>query len=170
MMEKPSDTLKVSTPSDREIRIVRELAAPRALVYETYTKPALLKRWLGVFNGFTLDVCEVDLRVGGAYRYVWRGPGGFEMGMGGIYKEIVPAERIVSTEKFDQSWYPGGAVGTVVFTEKHGRTTVTTDILYDTKEARDAVLKSPMDQGMEAGFQTLAALLATLQTESGVAA
>ncbi|MEO6094968.1 MAG: SRPBCC domain-containing protein, partial [Fibrobacteria bacterium] len=121
-------------------------------------------------NGMTLEVCDVDLRVGGAYRYVWRGPGGFEMGMGGVYKEIVPAERIVSTEKFDQSWYPGGAVGTVVFTEKDGRTTVTTDILYDTKDARDAVLKSPMDQGMEAGYQALAALLSTLRMESGVAA
>ena len=109
----PERTLQVSTPSDTDIAMTREFDAPRHLVFEAYTKPELLKQWLGVQNGWTLEVCEVDLRVGGAYRYVWRGPGRSEMGMGGVFKEIEPPGRIVATEKFDESWYPGGAVATV---------------------------------------------------------
>jgi len=159
-------TLQVTTPSDREVRITRVLDAPRQLVFEAYTKPELLKRWLGVHSGFTLDVCEIDLRVGGSYRYVWRGPEGFEMGMRGVYREIVPPERIVATETFDQSWYPGSAVGTVSFVERDGRTTLTITMLYDSKDARDEVLKSPMEQGMAAGFDKLAELLATLAREA----
>ena len=101
-----STTLKVTTPTDREIVMTRVFDAPRALVFEALTKPALLKRWLLGPPGWTLAVCEIDLRVGGAYRYVWRGQRG-EMGMGGIFKEITPPERIVATEAFDQGWYPG---------------------------------------------------------------
>src|SRR5687768_1959399 len=103
-------TLKVAAHGDREVVITRSFDAPRKLVWDAYTKPALLKRWLGVgFRGdITLEVCEVDLRVGGKYRYVWRGPD-FQMGMGGEYREVKAPERIVSTEKYDESWYPGGA-------------------------------------------------------------
>ena len=107
--------LRITAQGDRELVMTREFAAPRQLVFDAWTKPALLKRWLGVHNGWRLDVCEVDLRVGGAYRFVWRGPDRAEMGMGGVYKEVVVPERFVSTERFDQSWYPGGAVGTAVF-------------------------------------------------------
>ena len=159
---KDDRTLKVTTPTDREIVLTRTFDAPRRLVFDAYTKPELLKRWLGVHNGWSLAVCEIDLRVGGSYRYVWRGPDGAEMGMGGIYREVVPPERIVSTEKFDQPWYPGEAVGTVVMVEQGGRTTVTTTILYDSKEARDAVLRSPMEQGIAAGYNRLAEVLASL--------
>ena len=109
----PTGTLKVTTPTDREIAMTRVFDAPRNLVFEAYTKPELVKRWLGVHAGWSLAVCEIDLRVGGAYRYVWRGPDGTEMGMGGVYREIVPPERIVATETFDQSWYPGEAVSTL---------------------------------------------------------
>lgn len=154
--------LTITTPSDREITMTRAFDAPRHLVYQAYTKPELLKRWMGVHNGFELVVCEIDLRVGGAYRYVWKGHGGMSMGMGGVYKDIVKEEKIVSTEKFDESWYPGDAVGTVTFTEAAGRTTVTTTVLYASKEARDAVLKSPMADGMGAGFDALEKLLALL--------
>ncbi|MGE0452142.1 MAG: SRPBCC family protein [Vicinamibacteria bacterium] len=157
-----NETLQVTTPSDREIRMTRVFQAPRHLVFEAYTKPELLKRWLGVHNGMTLDVCEIDLRVGGSYRYVWRRPDGFEMGMGGVYREIVPPERIVATEKFDQSWYPGAAVGTLALAEQGGRTTLTLTVLYDSKEARDEVLKSPMEEGVATGFDTLARVLATM--------
>jgi uncharacterized protein YndB with AHSA1/START domain len=157
-----SKTLQVTTPSDREVRITRVLDAPRHLVFEAYTKPELLKRWLGVHHGFVLAVCDIDLRVGGSYRYVWRRPDGFEMGMGGVYREIVAPERIVATERFDQSWYPGGAVGTVSFVERDGRTTLTITMLYDSKDARDAVLKSPMEEGLAAGFDKLAEVLATM--------
>jgi uncharacterized protein YndB with AHSA1/START domain len=152
-------TLKVTTPSDREIALSRVFDAPRELVFEAYTRPELLKRWLGVHNNWTLDVCEIDLRVGGTYRYVWRGPDRAEMGMWGIYREVVVPERIVATEVFDQSWYPGEAVSTVTLVEEGGRTTLTLSVRYESKEARDGVLRSPMATGVEAGFDKLAELL-----------
>lgn len=155
-------SLKVTTPSDREIVMTRVFDAPRRLVYEAYTKPELLKRWLGVHNGWSLAVCEIDLKVGGTYRYVWRGPDGMEMGMRGVYQELVPSERVVATEKFDQPWYEGEAVGTVTFDEQDGKTTLTMTIRYASKDIRDAVLQSPMEQGVAAGFNKLAELLPTL--------
>ena len=158
----PPGRMTVTTPSDREIALTRVLDAPRRLVFEAYTRPELLQRWLGVHAGWSWAVCEIDLRVGGAYRYVWRGPDGAEMGMGGVYREVVPPERIVATEKFDQSWYPGEAVSTVTLVERDGRTTLTLTVRYESREARDAVLASPMEQGVAAGFDKLAALLATL--------
>jgi uncharacterized protein YndB with AHSA1/START domain len=162
-----ANTLKITAHGDREIVMTRDLDAPRHLVWEALTRPELLKRWLGVQNGWTLAVCEIDLRVGGADRYVWRGPDRMEMGMGGIYREIVEPERIVSTEKFDQSWYPGGAVGTLVLSEHAGKTTMTTTMLYDSREAREAVLQSPMESGMAAGYIALEALLASMAAEGG---
>ena len=157
-------TLRVTANGDREVVITRSFNAPRQLVWDAYTKPELLKRWLGVgyVPDVTLDVCEVDLRVGGKYRYVWRGPN-FQMGMGGEYREVKAPDRLVSTEKYDDAWYPGGAVGTMVLTEKGGVTTVTTTMRYDTKEARDAVMKSPMEQGMALGYDTLEKLLQTVE-------
>ena len=162
-----ANTLKITAHGDREIVMTRDLDAPRHLVWQALTRPELLKRWLGVQNGWTLAVCEIDLRVGGAYRYVWRGPDRMEMGMGGIYREIVEPERIVSTEKFDQSWYPGGAVGTMVLSEHAGKTTMTTTMLYDSREAREAVLQSPMESGMAAGYNALDAVLASMAAEGG---
>ena len=157
----PTGTLKVTTPTDREIAMTRVFDAPRNLVFEAYTKPELLKRWLGVHGGWSWAVCEIDLRVGGAYRFVWRGPDGTEMGMGGVYREVAAPERIVATESFDQSWYPGDAVSTTVIIEQGGRTTLTITVRYQSQEARDAVLKSPMEKGMAAGFDKLAELLAS---------
>lgn len=154
--------LKITTPTDRDIVMTRVFDAPRRLVYDAYTKPELLKRWLGVHNGWILAVCEIDLRVGGSYRYVWRGPDGMEMGMRGVYQELVPSERVVATEKFDQPWYEGEAVGTVTFDEEKGKTTLTMTIRYTSKEVRDAVLASPMEQGVAAGFDKLEELLPTL--------
>ena len=155
-------TLQVTTPSEREIAMTRVFDAPRHLVFEAYTKPELLKQWLGVHNGWSLEICEIDLRVGGTYRYVWRGRNGMEMGMRGVYREVEPPERITATEAFDQSWYPGEAVSTVVLTEQGGRTTLTLTVLYESKEARDGVLQSPMEEGVAAGFDKLAELLASL--------
>jgi uncharacterized protein YndB with AHSA1/START domain len=154
--------LQVTTPSDREIAMTRAFDAPRALVFDAWTKPELLKRWLGVFGGWTFAVCEVDLKVGGKYRYVWRGADGKEMGMGGVFREIVRPERIVCTEKFDESWYPGDAVDTTVFVEKGGKTTVTTTVLYASKDARDGVLKSPMEGGDAKSYDKLAEVLASM--------
>lgn len=111
--------------------------------------------------GWSMAVCEVDLRVGGAYRYVWRGPSGAEMGMGGVFREIQPPARIVTTEAFDQKWYEGECAGTVTFDEQGGKTTITMRLRYDSQAVRDSVLKSPMAEGVAAGFETLANVLAS---------
>src|SRR5207237_8315257 len=101
-----SGALKVTAQSDREIVMTRVFDAPRNLVFDAYTKPELLRRWLGILGGYSMPVCEVDLRVGGTYRFVWRGPDGAEMGVRGVYREVVRPERRVHTEKFDEAWYP----------------------------------------------------------------
>jgi uncharacterized protein YndB with AHSA1/START domain len=153
--------LKVVAQGDREIVMTRVFAAPRRLVFEAFTKPELVRRWLLGPPGWSMPVCEIDLRVGGVYRWVWRHDlNGTEMGVSGVYHEVVPPERIVSSEKFDQSWYPGEAVGTVVLTEQGGKTILTQTLLYESREARDAVLKSPMEQGVQASYNRLAELLA----------
>jgi uncharacterized protein YndB with AHSA1/START domain len=152
-------SLKVTTPSDREIAMTRVFDAPARLVFDAWTKPELIKRWLGVFGKWSFLVCEVDLRVGGAYRYVWKGPDGVTMGMGGVFREIVKPDRIVATEKFDDPWYEGEAIDTTTFVEKAGKTTLTTTVLYVSKEVRDAVLKSPMEGGVAKSYDNLAAIL-----------
>ncbi len=155
--------LQITTPSDREIVMTRTFDAPRRLVWDAYTKPELLTQWLGVFGGWTFAVCEIDLRVGGRYRWVWQNPDGYRMGMGGVYQEIDKPERIVCTEKFDDPWYEGEGLDTVEFTEENGRTTLTTTVLYDSKAARDSVLASPMEQGVAAGYDKLQELLESWQ-------
>jgi uncharacterized protein YndB with AHSA1/START domain len=153
--------LTVSTPTEREIVMTRIFGAPRRLVFEAMTQPELLKRWLLGPEGWSLPVCEIDLREGGAYRYVWQ-KGDTRMGMGGVFKEIAAPERIVQTEVFDDAWYPGEALNTTVLTEENGRTTLTLTVLYQSQEARDGVLASPMEEGVEASYDRLAELLATL--------
>jgi uncharacterized protein YndB with AHSA1/START domain len=160
--------LQLKAQAEREIVITRDFDAPRRLVYEAFTKPELLKRWLGVFGDWELAVCDIDLKVGGSYRWVWRQKsGGNQMAVGGVYREIVPPERIVNTELFDDPWYPGEALLTTTFTEQNGRTTMTLTILYASQEARDGVLKSPMESGIAASYNNLAELLASMQTEVG---
>lgn len=154
--------LKVTTPSDREIVMTRVFEAPRRLVFRALTEPELLKRWMGCTFGWSLTVCEIDLQVGGTYRYVWHGPNGAEMGMRGIFHEIVEPERLVNTELFDESWYPGEAIVTTVLVEQAGRTTFTSTMCYESKEARDAVLKTPMEQGLAASYDQLAEVLASM--------
>src|SRR5205814_27542 len=101
--------------------MTRVFDAARALVFDAHTKPELVKRWLLGPPGWSMPVCEIDLRVGGKYRYVWRhNTKGTQMGMGGVYREIVAPERIVSTERFDEAWYPGEAVGTLLLVERGG--------------------------------------------------
>jgi len=156
-------TLKVTTPSEREIAMTRVFDAPRSLVFDAHTKPELVKRWLLGPPGWSMPICEIDLKVGGTYRYVWRKDDGTEMGMGGVYREIVAPERIVATERFDQSWYPGEAVGTLVLVEQSGKTTVTQTVRYESREARDAVLKSGMERGVAASYDRLAEVLASVE-------
>ncbi len=159
---KDSGNLKLTTRDDREIVMTRVFEAPRTVVFDALTKPELLKQWLLGPPGWSMPLCEIDLRVGGAYRYVWRGLDGIEMGMRGVYREIAPPERLVASEKFDQSWYPGEAVGTNVLVEQGGRTTLTLTMRYESQGARDAVLKSAMEQGVAASYDRLAELLASL--------
>ena len=159
--------LQISTPSDRELAMTRLFDAPRSMVFDAWTKPELLRRWLGVFGSWTFAVCEVDLRVGGKYRFVWRGKDGNEMAMGGVYREIVRPERIVCTEKFDDPWYEGDAIDTTTFVERGGKTTMTTTVLYESKEIRDAVLKSPMESGVAKSYDKLAEVLAAIPARSG---
>jgi uncharacterized protein YndB with AHSA1/START domain len=160
---KNSESLKITTRGEREIVMTRVLDAPRTLVFDAFTKPELVQRWLLGPDGWSMPVCEIDLRVGGGYRYVWRHTRhGNEMGMGGVYREIVVPERVVATEKFDEAWYPGEAVGTLVLTEQGGKTTVTQTLLYDSRETRDAVLKSPMESGVAASYDRLAQVLAAM--------
>lgn len=159
-MKHPTGGLKVTTLGDREIVMTREFAAPRELVWEAYTKPELVKRWLGVMDGWAWAVCEIDLRPGGRYRYLWHGPDKMQMGMGGTYKEIQAPSRIVCTELFDEAWYSGGeALDTLTLVERGGITTLTLTVQYPSREARDEVLKSPATEGVGAGFDNLERLL-----------
>jgi uncharacterized protein YndB with AHSA1/START domain len=156
-------TLNITAHGEREIVITRVFEAPRRLVFEAYTRPELVKRWLLGPDGWSLPVCEIDLRVGGNYRYVWKNDAdGREMGMGGVYREVFPPERIVAAEKFDDAWYPGEAVVSIVLVENGGRTTLTQTILYDSRETRDAVLKSPMQYGLTQSYDRLAKVLLTV--------
>jgi len=155
--------LKVTMPSDREIAMTRVFDAPRTLVFDAHTKPELVKRWLLGPPGWTMPVCEIDLRVGGKYRWVWRSDSdGSTMGIGGVYREIAAPERLVTTERFDEAWYPGEGLNTLVLVEKGGRTRLTQTMRYESKEARDAVLKSGMEKGVEASYDRLAELLASM--------
>lgn len=156
-----NESLKLTTPTDREISWTRIFDAAPDLVFEALTTPELLRRWLLGPEGWTMIVCQVDLRVGGAYRYVWSHPDQGRMGMGGVYREIVRPERIVNTEVYDD--YPGEAVGTVVLVEQGGKTLLTTTMLYGSKETRDAVLRTNMADGLTASYNRLVMVLAELK-------
>ena len=154
---KNTGTLKVSLPTDREIVMTRVFDAPRRLVFDALTKPELLKRWFGP-RGWSLVVCEADLKVGGAWRWVLRGPDGRDMGMRGVYQEIMPPERLVSTESFDD--YPGESLNTLILSEEDGQTTFSITVRYASQEIRDAVIKSGMEHGAAECYDKLAEMLA----------
>ncbi len=165
---KNAGALQITTPSDREIAMTRLFNAPRQLVFDAWTKPELVRQWLLGPDGWTMPVCEIDLRVGGRYRWVWRREkDGSQMGISGVYREIVAPERIVNTEKFDEAWYPGEAVDTLVLVEQGGKTLLTQTMLLESREARDAVLKSGMETGLEASYQRLEEVLSSLQADGG---
>lgn len=157
-----SKPVHVATPTDREIVITRLFNAPRRLVFDSITKPDLVRQWLLGPPGWTMPVCEIDTRIGGAYRFLWRGPDGKEMGSRGVTREFVPPERFVATEKFDDPWYPGESLVTYTLTEKNGVTTLTLTLLYESRETRDMVLKTPMDKGIGVSYDRLEKLLESL--------
>jgi uncharacterized protein YndB with AHSA1/START domain len=162
------ETLKLTTPSDREIAMTRVFDVPRKLVYDAHTKPDLVRQWLLGPPGWSTPVCEMDVRIGGKYRWVWRhDQNGSTMGMGGVYREIVAPERLVSTERFDEAWYPGEALNTLVLVEKGGRTTLTQTMRYESREPRDAVIKSGMKRGVAASYDRLDDLLASAAAGRG---
>ena len=153
------DSFTVTMPSDREIEIKRSFAATPAMLFDAFTKPELVRRWLLGPQGWTMPVCDIDLRVGGAFRYVWRKDGVKDMGMGGVFRDIVPASKLVNTEVFDDAWYPGEAENTTTFVEKGATTEVAITVRYQSKEARDTASRSGMERGMIAGFDRLEELL-----------
>jgi uncharacterized protein YndB with AHSA1/START domain len=164
-MKKTNEKAIVTLPSDREVKVVRAFDAPRDLVYKAYTTPALVQRWLLGPSGWTMPVCEMDLRVGGTYRYRWRSiQSGKEFGFHGVYQEVQPPAKLVHTEFFDPGDVGGnmgeGAVVTLEFAEADGHTTVTSLIDYGNKRSRDAAVATGMTSGMEQSFQLLDALLA----------
>jgi uncharacterized protein YndB with AHSA1/START domain len=154
--------LQVSTPSHNEVLITRLFNAPRQLVYDAWTKPELLRRWLHGLEKWTLAVCDMDVRPGGTIRWVWRGPAGEEMGLRGTYQEVVPPERLVHTELFDEDWTGGETLVTLVLTEQAGTTTCAMTVRYSSQEARDAALKTGMEDGMEMGYARLDKILAEM--------
>lgn len=156
---KNTGTLKVETRGDREIVMTRVFDARRELVFRALTTPALLKRWFGP-HGWTLTECEVDLRVGGAWRFLSTGPGGRTMGMRGVYREIAPFERIVYTESFDDWAAQGSALITATLVERDATTTLTVVSLAPSREVRDAVVQSGMEHGAAETYDRLADMLA----------
>jgi len=156
-------SFKISTPSDLEIAVERDFNAPRDLVFDAFTKAELVRRWLLGPDGWTMPVCEIDLRAGGTYRYVWRKEAtGAEMGMGGVFREVVRPEKLVATEKFEDAWYAGEALDTTVFEEHAEITKVKLTVLYESKDARDTASRSGMELGMVAGYNRLENLLAEI--------
>ncbi len=154
-----SGTARVTLPSDEQILITREFDAPKHLVYRAWTTPELVRRWWNAKRG-EVTTCEIDLRVGGTWRYVMIADGGLEVGFHGEFLEIVPDERIVSTEVYeglpqDVSEEEGRTVNTATFSEADGRTTLTILVQAESRASRDAII----DSGMEAGMQDAMDLL-----------
>jgi len=149
-----------TTPSDREVVVTRVVDAPRRLVFEAWTDPKHIPNWLLGPEGWTMPVCELDLRPGGAWRYVWRKSDGSEMTMGGLVREVTPPERLVTTERWGPEWPE--TVNTLTLTESGGRTTITLTITYPSKAARDAALETGMKGGMDQSFARLDRLARSL--------
>lgn len=147
-----------TTPGDREIVITRVVRAPRERVFAAFHEPQHVSKWLLGPPGWTMPVCEIDLRPGGRWRFGYRKANGTEMEIAGSYREVVPPERVVSTESWGPDWPE--SVNTLVLTEVDGLTTITITSVYPTREARDAALASGMNNGMDMSFAHLDTLLA----------
>lgn len=142
-----------TTPSDREIAMTRVFDAPRRLVFEAWTSPEHVPHWMLGPEGWTMPVCEIDLRPGGAWRFVWRRSNGTEMEMHGEYREVTPPERLVSTEWWGGDWPE--TINTLTLSEEGGKTTMTQTVLYPSKEARDAAFQTGMKDGASQSFDRL---------------
>ncbi|WP_210345538.1 SRPBCC domain-containing protein [Bradyrhizobium sp. CCBAU 53421] len=153
-------TLRITTPSDFEFAMTRQFDAPRRFVFDAMTKPEYLVRWLGC-EQLTMPVCEVDLRVGGAYRFVFRSSEGIEHELTGTYREVVRPERLTFGETFSMPGFTSDEYLVIsTFVEEGGTTTLTTTIRHPTKEARDGHLNSGIDKGVEPAYDRLAEVVA----------
>jgi uncharacterized protein YndB with AHSA1/START domain len=152
-----TDTVKVTTPTDTDVVVTRQFDAPRAMVFDALTQPDLLRRWYGP-EGWSLDVCDIDLKVGGKWRFVVRRPDGKAIGQKGVYQEVVRPERIVHTESWED-WDPGETLVTVVLTEEGGKTTLTTNMRFPSREVRDVIVKNGLDKNLNQTYDKLAEVL-----------
>ena len=159
-----SNKAQVTLPSDEEILIVREFDAPKHLVFKAWTTPELVRRWWTTDRG-EMTVCEIDLRVGGTWRYVMVTPTGFEVGFHGEFREIVPDERIVSTEAYEGIPDSDGnaSLNTLLLSEEDGRTTMTVLVEHPTTEGRDAHINSGMEAGMQDALDLLEEIAVSLR-------
>jgi uncharacterized protein YndB with AHSA1/START domain/catechol 2,3-dioxygenase-like lactoylglutathione lyase family enzyme len=155
-------SLTVTTPTDREIVLTRTFAASRRLVFDAYTRPELLTQWYGA-RGWHLVGCDFELREGGRYRFESRGPAGETMVQAGTVQLVEAPARLVLTERFEEQSYPGETLITHEFSERGGRTTVTTTVLYATPDGRDAVLRYPMARGVGEAGDRLEQLISEVQ-------
>jgi uncharacterized protein YndB with AHSA1/START domain len=151
--------VEVTTPTDREIVLTRNFAAPPDLVFAALTTPDLLRRWYGA-RGWNLVSCEIDLRVGGAWRYVSAGPNGERMVQSGVYRLVDPPRLLVSTERFDDQSYEGESIVGHHLVERDGGTKLTTTVRYASQAARDTVLRYPMARGVGESYERLDVVLA----------
>ena len=150
-----------ATPTDLDIVVRRVVDAPRRIAFDAWTNPKHIPKWMLGPPGWSMPVCEVDLRPGGNYYVVWRKSDGTEMGMHGVYREVVPPERVVATESWGPEWPE--TVNTVLFTEALGQTTITMTVSYPSKEARDTAAATGMKEGMNMSFGRFDELLGTLK-------
>ena len=159
-----SSTFEVTTPSEREVRLTRLFDAPRNLVFEALTKPEHIREWWGrLGEGYSVPVCEIDLRPGGDWRFVNRTPSGELATFYGVYREIAPPDRLVYTEIFEP--FPDDeSVVTTVLTQEHGKTRLTVTALYSSRDARDMVLESGMEHGAAISYDRLEEVVAGLNT------
>jgi uncharacterized protein YndB with AHSA1/START domain len=148
---------RFATPSDTEIVATRLVEAPREQVFDAWTKPEHVRRWMLGPDGYTMPVCEIDARAGGAWHFVWRGPGGNEVGMRGEYREVAPPERLISTEHWGDPWPE--TLNAFEFVEDDAGTLIICTIVYPTTAARDAALATGVKEGMNDSFTRLAAFL-----------
>lgn len=156
---RPTPEMTVTTPTDTAIVFTRRFRAPRALVFDAFTQPEWLRRWMIGPDGWSMSVCEVDLTPGGRFRYVWSRPGRADMGMGGTFVAIDPPGRIVHREVFDADWTGGETTVTTVLEERGGETVMTLTVEYSSRQARDGALATGMTSGMEMSYGRLDGLL-----------
>ena len=160
-MKRPQP-LRLTLQGDTDVVLTRQFFAPARLVYRAWTDATLVPRWLGKLPGWQMVECTIDPREGGAYRYVWSDTEGHSMGISGQFIQLVPNQRIVTKEVFDEAWHEGDVIATVQLTEEDGVTTATTTLRYDSRTVRDGVIESDVAWGVEVSYAALDELIEVL--------